>query len=109
MMSDDLDWTQLLGEAIVNQQKDVLAAIQFLREKAVANGVIKSDDKVTVVEEGDNIRVTVSDDEGLTIESIISLAVLRLPGWERSVGVAEEAAYAEERGISVTHLDPSDG
>ena len=57
MMSDDLDWTQLLGEAIVNQQKDVLAAIQFLREKAVANGVIKSDDKVKVVKEEDNIVI----------------------------------------------------
>ena len=57
MMSDDLDWTQLLGEAIVNQQKDVLAAIQQLREKAVAEGVIKSDDKVKVVKESDNIVI----------------------------------------------------
>ena len=57
MMSDDLDWTQLLGEAIVNQQKDVLAAIQQLREKAVAEGIIKSDDKVKVVEENDNIVI----------------------------------------------------
>ncbi|MFM8747790.1 MAG: DUF3300 domain-containing protein [Aestuariivirga sp.] len=48
MMSEDLDWTQLMGEAIVNQQDDVLAAIQQLREQAVANGVIKSDGKVTV-------------------------------------------------------------
>ena len=47
MMSDDLDWTQLLGEAIINQQQDVLAAIQQLRERAVAEGIIKTDDKVT--------------------------------------------------------------
>lgn len=57
MMSGDLDWTQSLGEAIVNQQEDVLAAIQQLREKAVAENVIKSDDKMTVVEEGDNIII----------------------------------------------------
>jgi Protein of unknown function (DUF3300) len=57
MMSDDLDWTQLLGEAIVNQQQDVLAAIQQLREKAVAEGIIKTDDKVKVVEEKDNIII----------------------------------------------------
>ena len=38
MMSDDLDWTQVMGEAITNQQKDVLVAIQQLREKAVAEG-----------------------------------------------------------------------
>lgn len=48
MMSEDLDWTQLMGDAIVNQQDDVLAAIQQLREQAVANNVIKSDDKIKV-------------------------------------------------------------
>ena len=57
MMSEDLDWTQLFGEAIVNQQDDVLAAIQQLREQAVANGVIKSDDKVKVVEQEDTIVI----------------------------------------------------
>lgn len=57
MMSEDLDWTQLFGEAIVNQQDDVLAAIQQLREQAVANGVIKSDDKVQVVQQEDNIVI----------------------------------------------------
>jgi hypothetical protein len=56
MMSDDLDWTQLMGEAIVNQQDDVLAAIQQLREQAVANGVIKSDDKVKVTTQTDKGR-----------------------------------------------------
>ena len=35
MMSDDLDWTQQLGEAAVNQQKDLLVAIQQLRDQAV--------------------------------------------------------------------------
>ncbi|ATU90432.1 DUF3300 domain-containing protein [Phyllobacterium zundukense] len=53
MMNDDLDWTEQLGEAVVNQQKDVLVAIQELRDKAVDNDVIKSDDKV-VVETVDN-------------------------------------------------------
>ena len=48
MMSDDLDWTQTLGDALTYQQKDVLIAIQQLRDKAVAAGVIKTDDKITV-------------------------------------------------------------
>jgi hypothetical protein len=34
MMNDDLDWTQAMGDAVVNQQKDVLIAIQQLRDKA---------------------------------------------------------------------------
>jgi hypothetical protein len=57
MMSEDLDWTKMMGEAIINQQDDVLASIQQLREKAVAEGVITSDEKVTVVEENDNIII----------------------------------------------------
>ncbi|MCA3575465.1 MAG: DUF3300 domain-containing protein [Aestuariivirga sp.] len=57
MMSEDLDWTQLFGEAIVNQQDDVLGAIQQLREEAVANGVIKSDEKVKVVKQEENIII----------------------------------------------------
>ena len=48
MMSDDLEWTQALGDAIAWQQKDLLIAIQQLRDEAVAKGVIKTDDKVIV-------------------------------------------------------------
>ena len=58
MMNDDLDWTEQLGEAVVNQQKDVLVAIQELRDKAVDNGSIKSDDKV-VVETNDDDNVVI--------------------------------------------------
>jgi Protein of unknown function (DUF3300) len=58
MMNGDLDWTQKLGEAVVNQQKDVLEAIQDLRDRAVANKVIKSNDKVIVEEKNENIVIT---------------------------------------------------
>lgn len=57
MMSDDLDWTQALGDALVNQQKDVLIAIQQLRSEAVANGLIKTDEKITVTQSNDNIVI----------------------------------------------------
>ena len=57
MMSEDLGWTQTLGEAVTYQQDDVLAAIQQLRAKAVAEGIIKSDEKVTVVTENDTIVI----------------------------------------------------
>lgn len=63
MMSEDLDWTQLFGEAIVNQQDDVLAAIQQLREEAVANGVIKSDEKVKVVRQEETIIIQPASQE----------------------------------------------
>ena len=57
MMSDDLEWTQALGDAIAYQQKDVLVAIQQLRDEAVAKGVIKTDDKIEVVKENDNVVI----------------------------------------------------
>lgn len=50
------------------------------------------------VEEGDNIRVTVSDDEGLSITSIISLAALRLPGWDVSEVSAPEVYVCDASG-----------
>jgi hypothetical protein len=63
MMSDDLEWTQSLGDAIAYQQQDVLIAIQQLRDQAVADGVIQSDDKITVVQEGDNVVIQPTNTE----------------------------------------------
>ena len=63
MMSDDLEWTQALGDALANQQKDVLAAIQQLRDEAVAKNIIKSDDKIKVVSSGDNVIIQSANPE----------------------------------------------
>ncbi|WP_087000663.1 DUF3300 domain-containing protein [Rhizobium sullae] len=63
MMSDDLEWTQALGSALTYQQKDVLISIQTLRDKAVADNVIKSDDKITVVNQGDTVVIQAKDPE----------------------------------------------
>ena len=57
MMSEDLEWTQAFGDAIAYQQKDVLIAIQQLRDEAVAKDIIKSDDKIKVVHDNDNIVI----------------------------------------------------
>jgi hypothetical protein len=67
MMSDDLDWTQALGSALAYQQKDVLIAIQDLRDKAVANGVIKTDDKVKVETQGENVVIQAADPEKIYV------------------------------------------
>ncbi len=67
MMSDDLDWTQKLGDALTNQQKDVLVAIQQLRDEAVAKNIIKTDDKVTVVTENNNVVIRPTDPQKVYI------------------------------------------
>jgi hypothetical protein len=48
MMNEDLTWTEELGTAVANQQKKLLAAIQQLRERAVANKIVESNDQVKV-------------------------------------------------------------
>lgn len=62
-MSDDLDWTQRLGEAVVSQQQDVLAAIQSFRRQAYSAGNLKTDDKQIVVQEKEIIQVVPADPE----------------------------------------------
>ena len=48
MMSDKLDWTQKLGDAVLAQQSDVMDAIQRLRQKAQANDKLKTTDQQKV-------------------------------------------------------------
>ncbi|MDM9620859.1 DUF3300 domain-containing protein [Rhizobium sp. S96] len=67
MMANDLDWTQAIGAAIANQQKDVLVAIQTLRDKAVADGVIKTDDKIKVVKQNDNVVIQAANPEKIYV------------------------------------------
>jgi hypothetical protein len=67
MMSEDLDWTQQLGDAVASQQKDMLIAIQALRDKAVADGIIKSDDKVKVVQQNDNVVIQAADPQKIYV------------------------------------------
>ncbi len=60
MMSTELSWTQKLGDAVLAQQSDVMAAVQRLRLKAEDNGKLTStpQQKVTV-EQQDNRKTVV--------------------------------------------------
>ncbi len=50
------------------------------------------------VAEGDNIRVELSDESGLTLSEIISLSALRLPGWDVSEVEAPEVFVCDQTG-----------
>jgi hypothetical protein len=60
-MSDDLDWTDSLGKAVANQQKDVVNAIQAFRRKVYAVGNLKTDDKQIIVVEKEVIKIVQAD------------------------------------------------
>ena len=61
MMSQKLDWTQKLGDAVVAQQADVMDAVQRLRAKAQINNKLSSTKEQTV---------TVSQAEGRQVIAI---------------------------------------
>ena len=51
LMNEKLDWTQKLGDAFLAQQKDVMDTVQKLREKAEAQGNLKSSEQQKVIVE----------------------------------------------------------
>src|SRR5262245_42228401 len=52
-LSDDIQWTTDLGNAFLAQQKDVMDAIQRMRNKAEDTGALKSNEKQKVVSQTD--------------------------------------------------------
>jgi len=61
LMNGDLDWTTTLGEAVLNQQSDVIDAIQQIRLNAYAQGQLVSDDKVTIIVDADTVEISPTD------------------------------------------------
>jgi hypothetical protein len=63
MMDEDIDWTWQLGDAVVTQQADVIAAVESFRDRAYAAGNLKSDKYQTVNNDGGIIEIVPIDDE----------------------------------------------
>lgn len=61
MMSSQLDWTQSLGVAFLNQQSDVMNAIQELRQAAETSGALQSTPQQDVVTDDDGIEIVPVD------------------------------------------------
>ena len=63
LLNEDIDWTWRLGETVVAQQEDVVAAIEAFRDRAYAAGNLKTDDYQKVSRDSGVIEITpVSDD-----------------------------------------------
>ena len=63
MMDEDIDWTWRLGEAVLAQQEDVIAAVETFRDRAYAAGNLKSDDYQEVNYDDGVIEIVPVDDE----------------------------------------------
>lgn len=71
LLNNDLDWTYRLGEAVIAQQTDVVAAVESFRDRAYAAGNLKSD-----------AYQTVSNDEGVIEISPSTEDVIYVPYYE---------------------------
>lgn len=60
-MSNDLEWTTALGEAVATDQGAVLEAVQVFRRKTQSAGNLKSDTKQTIVVEKEVIKIVPAD------------------------------------------------
>jgi hypothetical protein len=63
MMSQKLDWTQMVGDAFLAQEGDVMDTVQRLRQKAYTEGNLRSSEKQRVAVEDDSIRIEPSNPE----------------------------------------------
>lgn len=60
-MDDNLNWTTVLGDAFLNQQGDVMDAIQSLRASAQNLGNLQSTPQQQVTDDGGNIEIVPFD------------------------------------------------
>jgi hypothetical protein len=67
MMSDQIDWTQALGAAFLNQQADVMASVQRLRAQAKAAGNLQTTQQEQVVADGDALRIEPADPDTIYV------------------------------------------
>jgi hypothetical protein len=57
MMDEHLDWTTKLGEAFLAQQSEVMASVQGMRQKAYAQGNLRTTEQQKVIAEGQDIEI----------------------------------------------------
>jgi hypothetical protein len=60
-MDKNLSWTSSLGDAYVNQQQDVMNAVQVMRDRAEQAGNLKSTSQEKVSNKGQNIVIEPAD------------------------------------------------
>jgi hypothetical protein len=63
LMNQDLDWTWQLGEAVVNQQPEVLDAVQQFRDRAYLAGNLATDERQVVSTDEGVIEIEPADPE----------------------------------------------
>jgi len=91
MLDEDIDWTWRLGEAVISQQSEVIAAVEAFRDRAYAAGNLKTDEYQEVN----------YDDEGVLEIVPVSEEIIYVPYYEP----AEVVVY-QPRPVYYYYPDP---
>ncbi len=80
MMSENLEWTQNLGDAFLDQQDKAMDTVQELRSKAETAGNLKDTQEQKVIAEDNEIEIEPSDPEVVYVP-VYDPAVVYGPWW----------------------------
>jgi hypothetical protein len=80
-MSENLDWTQDLGDAVLEQQTEVMDTIQRMRGKAYEAGNLKTSEQQVVTQQQDKIIVIESPDPEIVYVPTYSSTVVYGSSW----------------------------
>ncbi len=116
-MNADLDWTQSLGQAVLDQLEGVQDAIQDVRTFMRAVGGLESNDKMTVIVEDDNISIRPTDQNAVFIPQYDPEALLTAlystdvtaPAAEPSPEGAEASPEAAAAAVPSESAAPAEG
>jgi len=91
-MDKNLSWTSSLGDAYYNQQQDLMNAVQVMRQKAQADGNLKSTPQQVVTEQGSDIDIQPSDPNVVYVPAynpwaVYGYPIVAWPGWYPYPGI----------------------
>lgn len=103
MMSDKLEWTERLGNAVLEDQARVMDTVQGLRRRAESTGNLQSSDKQTVVHEKQTIIVQPAQKEVVYVAEY-DPAVVYGTAWYAAASYYHEHYYGHgSYGVSVSY------
>jgi uncharacterized membrane protein YgcG len=108
-MDKNLSWTSALGDAYVNQQQDVLIAVQAMRQRAQQAGHLQNTAQETVTTEGQTIAIKPANPEIVYVPQydpwlVYGAQVAAYPAWVPYPGLfldGPEIAFGLGLGIGV--------
>src|ERR1700733_4691873 len=91
-MDKNLSWTSSLGDAFFNQQQDVMAAVQVMRQRAQAAGNLRTTPQQTVDDQGSTITIEPVSTEVVYVPAydpwlVYGDPLLAWPGWYPYPGI----------------------